>query len=213
MRPSASFATAYGFYFHSVGETVSSTLAEVEALSGDNPEDRVFRIVYWKLVKADSRHWLAYWQRRVQQRGMDADVVKQCLWSIPAEVTQSERWQCLRMHLNAIPTDRRLRFVDGVDGHQPCYLCNAGEDSQEHIFGQCAVVRNLKEALSQHSHGLLGLSYQQHVLTSAGDSTAQILRFNDVVPSLRRLAKTCTFQSIQDLVQHGVVLFRCPGLR
>ena len=164
MRPSHAFATAYGFYQNTVGETVSTTLSRIESCNAGQLPDGIFRIVYRNLVQADYANWHAYWERRVQQQGLDVTNVKNCLSRLGREATQGERWQCLRMHFNALPADSRLRFVDGVDGQHPCYLCGREADSQLHIFSACAAVGFLKQRILQQGIDLRSLTYRQHCL-------------------------------------------------
>ncbi len=215
MRPSSAFASAFGFYYNTVGETVAATLANAEAAQWSNAHNGHFKIIYRSLIRADARHWEGYWERRLRQRGLNPEAVKKSLRAVTAQVSQGERWQCLRMHLNAVPTNRRLRFVNGVDGDHACYLCGAGLDSQLHIFESCTAVRALKEKLAEDGVDMGQISYRQHCL-DAGVDTAQvglIMKLNEVALTLRRLACSHAFHSIDDLVRHGLLLFRFQSLR
>ena len=53
----------------------------------------------------------------------------------------------MKMHMNAHGTARRLRFVAQAGGPRPCYLCWAADDSVEHLFGTCHVVRQLRRSM------------------------------------------------------------------
>ena len=214
-RPSYAFATAYGFYRHTVGETVASTLYEVESVNAGRLPDGIFKTVYRKLADADRSHWIRYWERRVQQRGLDASVIRRSLSALSSGVSQGERWSCLRLHLNAVPTDSRLRFMEGVDGQHVCYLCQGGVDSQEHIFGECPTVGCLKDKLAEDGVDMRTLTYRQHCLDATPGSlqAPEVVRFNDVVLTLRRLCRSHSFGNLDTLVSHGLCLYRSPGLR
>ena len=215
LRPTYAFATAYGFYKHTVGETVAATLNDVEAINGGHLPGGVFSIVYKKLLIADRRHWQSYWERRVQQRGLDSDVVRRSLARFGSQVSQAERWSCLRLHLNAVPTDDRLRFLGHVDGDHACYFCGGGRDSPDHWFDECPVVRRFKEKLADHGEDLLAWNYRHHCLeiTSANTALPSLVRFNDVVLALRRLSKSYSFGGVENMINHALLLYRCPGLR
>ncbi len=215
MRPSAAFATAFGFYLNTVGETVAKTVAVFQERNAGRFPDSIFKLVYQNLVRADFQHWTLFWERRIAQCGFNAADIRQRMSCLRAGVSQAARWTCLRMHLNALPTARRLRFVTGVEGSQACLLCRQGEDSQQHLFGGCPAVQELKRRLSDDERNFLTLTYQQHCLSAACStcSSEMILRLNDQVVHLRRLSRGHAFHSMGDLVRHGEVLFNSPGLR
>ena len=91
------------FYYSIVGKTAAATLSDAEAFRQGREVESVFKIVYWNMVRAESQHWLSYWERRLNQRGLDPAIVRSSLLSLPRAVSQGERWQCLRMHMNAVP--------------------------------------------------------------------------------------------------------------
>lgn len=62
----------------------------------------------------------------------------------------------IRLMHNALPFERRRaaahmeverRWSVLTDSHYPCYFCGAGEDSAEHVFGDCAVVRTARDRM------------------------------------------------------------------
>ena len=208
-------ASPYGFYFHTVGETVAASLSNFETNNAGREPDSVFKFVYCKLASADAMHWQLYWERRVRQAGLDPEEIRQRLVSLRPSVTQGERWHCLRMHLKALPTARRLRSLSGVDEMQSCLLCGQGSDCQLHIFGPCEVARGLMFCLQDGVEDFTSLTYEQHCLStrSVSCSAESMLKLNDVILNLRRLSQQHSFHDRNDIVQHGVRLFRFPGLR
>lgn len=119
------------------------------------------------------------------------------------------------MHLNAIPTDHRLQFVQGVDGQHGCYLCGRGVDSQSHIFTECQFVKDLKVRLCEHGRDIRDVFYAQHTLATPAhwSLTGDIVKFNDVVIRLRSLCRRYCFNSTSDAIRHGLLLFQHQGLR
>jgi hypothetical protein len=64
----------------------------------------------------------------------------------------------LLLYTNALATDKRIRhFVPDSSVHPaknqwypyPCYFCSLGNDSVQHIYGECGVVRGLLTALTR----------------------------------------------------------------
>jgi ribonuclease HI len=63
----------------------------------------------------------------------------------------------LRLMYNALPFERRrigakmevaARPTPGVPSQHPCYYCGIGEDSAEHVYGQCMVVRAARDEMA-----------------------------------------------------------------
>ena len=214
LRPSHAFATAYAFYFHTVGDTVDNLLSGPVFHSTRGENLSVFRAVYQRLVLADRRHWREYWCRRVTNYGFNPSLLENALLRIPASVAQADRWNLMKIHLNAISTASRIRFVQGVDGDHACWLCGAGDDSLRHIFGDCAVVSAVKRTLDCADWAPREYSWENHCLLNINDSDiSKVLKLNGAMLRARSLCKRQTFHGPGDIIQHVCEMYRNPGLR
>ena len=215
LRPSTAFATAYAFYFHTVGCTVSATLEAARERRRDFELDAVFSLLYKNLVDADAAGWDRYWDGRLEQRGLDPTEIRRTLKMLPASTPQAARWELMKMHLNAIPTASRLRFMAHVDGAEACSLCGAGVDSLMHVFEDCTFVQQLKRRLSLRQGLQFPTNFKGHCLERlrGSEDVEHVLKLNGAILRVRELARKHAFHGWMDRMRHGELLFHNPGLR
>jgi ribonuclease HI len=73
---------------------------------------------------------------------------------IPSAVPPHFKTHHFSMVMNAAPTQRRTRWFlsrTRPAPTTPCYLCKAGEDSMQHLFGNCTVVAEAIQATAHHA--------------------------------------------------------------
>ena len=103
-----------------------------------------YRVVYESMLKTFCGEWTDYWKEKLTRRGLDQTAVSESLRILPRGTSQVERWDLMEMHMNALVTSARLRFVVNEGGPRSCFLCNSADDSMEHIFSCCDIVRQLR---------------------------------------------------------------------
>ena len=216
MRPSSAFATAYGFFLHTTGRTVHATLDGHRGSTTAEGPPPVFKIVYKKLLEADYGNWRSYWSRRLCHRGLDAESIEASIRSLPAATSQADRWNLMKLHMNAHATSARLRFIRDGLAVDVCPLCEREQDSVDHIFGRCGVVMRAKAVLVSHvgSADLSALTVPRHNLQGIpnGQQAQCILRLDSAILSARWLCRSRQFASEADAVAHICDLFDAPGL-
>jgi ribonuclease HI/exonuclease III len=114
---------------------------------------------------------------------------------LASSACSASSWNCqIRLTFNSLPFDRRRlqakmavtdRSKEGGGSTIPCWVCGSGEDSMQHVFGDCTVVNNAKDSFADKVGCALGKGMAAAVLAFPPDkaqlATLATVSFNHAV--------------------------------
>jgi ribonuclease HI/exonuclease III len=115
---------------------------------------------------------------RFMKHGTNPENTLKHFAKLPATINNNLLVHHLRLYTNSLATDRRIkRFAHNASVHPrkstinpfPCYLCENGEDSVDHIYTNCITVRNQLQLLAEDYKGwkpLISVSFAETLANS-----------------------------------------------